>query len=54
MSDFARKPSLNSNDTVEIEDDDSDEHELYRGGSSDSHSYDELASPTGLLRLSDR
>ena len=48
----ARKPSLNSDKTISVESDENEVDELYRGGSSDSHSYDDLASPTGLLRLS--
>lgn len=47
-------PSLNSDKTIEAESHDSEVDELYRGGTSESRSYDELASPTGLLRLSGR
>ena len=45
----------NSNKTVEAESHDSEVDELYRDGTDDaSQSYDELASPKGLLRLSGR
>ena len=45
---------MNSNQTISVESDENEVDELYKGGTSESHSYDELASPTGLLRLSGR
>ena len=43
---------MNSNHTIEAGSDDSEVDELYKGGTSESRSYDDLASPTNHLRLS--
>ena len=55
-----KSKAAGSNDTLLLAETKTDEageevvDELYKGGTSESRSYDELASPTGLLRLSGR
>ena len=45
---------MNSSQTIEDESDDMSVDELYRGGTSESKSYDEVTSPVNPLRLSGR